>query len=188
MRFYVKKTLLPTLGIALLLASCVQSLHPLYTEKDLLFEPKLVGTWESEGGNLWIFLKSGKKSYDLVYTEKETPAKFAAHLVKLGSYQFLDLFPTSIDLKNDLQQAHLLPTHMFFRVWLEKDTLRLAILEHDWLKKMIDENKTNIKHEVVDKRVVLTASTSALQKFIAQNADDPGAFPRPKTSLTRRRP
>lgn len=183
----MKTTILVALGIALLLASCVQSLHPLYTEKDLIFEPALVGTWESEGGNLWIFLKSDEKSYDLVYTEKETPAKFSAHLVKLGNYRFLDLYPMSVDLKNDLQQASILYTHTIFRVWLEKDTLRLAILEHDWLKKMVDEKKVSVKHEVVDKRVVLTASTGELQQFILAHADNPEAFPKPKTGLTRRR-
>lgn len=180
-------TILTTLGIALLLASCVQSLHPLYTDKDLVFEPALVGTWESEGGNLWIFLKSGEKSYELVYQEKETPAKFQAHLVKLGQYQFLDLYPASLDLKNDLQQAHILYTHTFFRVWLEHDTLRLAILEHDWLKRMIDQKKISIKHEVVDKRVILTAPTKDLQKFVLKYANDPEAFPKPKTGLTRHR-
>jgi hypothetical protein len=182
-----KPTIATLLSFAVLIASCVQSLHPLYTDKDLIFEPAIVGTWESEGGNLWIFLKSGEKSYELVYQEKETPARFQAHLVKLGQYQFLDLYPTSLDLKNDLQQAHILYTHTFFRVWLDHDTLRLAILEHDWLKKMLDEKKVTIKHEVVDKRVVLTASTKDLQKFVMKYANDPGAFPKPKTGLHRRR-
>jgi hypothetical protein len=182
-----KRTPFMLLLFALLIASCVQSLHPLYTQKELVFEPKLVGTWESEGGNLWIFLKSSEKSYDLIYTEKETPAKFAAHLVKLGTHRFLDLYPISIDLKNDLQQAHLLPTHMFFRVWLDKDTLRLATLEHDWLKKMIDEKKISTQHEVVDRRVVLTAPTAELQQLVVAHADDHGAFPKPRTGLTRRR-
>lgn len=182
-----KLTIVTTFIAILLLASCVQSLHPLYTEKDLIFDPVLVGTWESEGGNLWIFHKSGEKSYELVYQEKETPAKFQAHLVKLGHYRFLDLYPMSLDLKNDLQQAHILYTHTFFRVWLEQDTLRLAILEHDWLKKMVDKKKVNIKHEVVDRRIVLTAATKDLQKFIVKYADDPEAFPKPKTGLQRRR-
>ena len=31
--------------LAVFLGGCVLSLHPLYTEKDLIFEEKLLGTW-----------------------------------------------------------------------------------------------------------------------------------------------
>lgn len=182
-----KTTIFATLGIALLIVSCVQSLHPLYTEKDLVFEPALVGTWAGEGGNLWIFLKSGEKAYELIYVEKESPAKFLAHLVRLDKFLFLDLFPESPDLKNDLQQAHLLNTHTFSRVWLDGDTLRLAMLEHDWIRTMIDQKKTTIKHERLDNRIVLTASTKELQNLIGKHGDNNEAFPKPKSGLIRRK-
>lgn len=180
-----KTTIVTALGIALLIASCVQSLHPLYTDKDVVFEPKLIGTWKGESDNLWIFLKHGEKSYELVYTEKGSPAKFAANLVKLGQVYFLDLFPESPDLKNDLQQAHLLNVHTFSRVWLEDDTLRLAMLEHDWLKTMIESKKVRIKHELLGDQIVLTAPTKELQQFVVRHANDKGAFPRPKTGMVR---
>jgi len=170
---------------ALVLAGCVQSLHPLYTDNDRTFEPKLIGTWKGEGDNLWIFLRHGDKSYELIYTEKGSPAKFEANLVKLGQALFLDLFPQSPDLKNDLQQAHLLNVHTFSRVWIEDDTLRLAMLEHDWLKTMIDSGKVNIQHEVLDRQVVLTAPTKELQQFVVRHANDKGAFPRPKDGMAR---
>lgn len=173
--------------LAIAASGCVQSLHPLYTDKELVFEPGLVGTWASEGGNLWIFLQSGKKAYELVYTEKGTPAKFSAHLVRLGKFLFLDLSPKSPDLKNDLQQAHLLNTHTFSRIWLDRDTLRMTMLEHDWLKKMIDQKKMKIKHERLSDRIVLTASTKDLQRFALRHADDNGAFPKPKTGMVRQK-
>lgn len=176
-----------TFAIALLIASCVQSLHPLYTDKELVFEPRLVGTWKGEGGNLWIFLKSGDKAYELIYTEKGSPAKFSAHLVKLGKFLFLDLFPQSPELKNDLQQAHLLNVHTFSRLWLEDDTLRLAMLEQDWLKKMITQKKIQIKHERLGDGIVLTASTKDLQKLALNYANNSDAFPIPKTWLTRQK-
>ena len=154
------------LGIALLLAGCVQSLHPLFSDEDLFFEPTLIGTWAGESGNLWTFLKSGEKAYELIYTEKKTPAKFSARLGRLGNFLFLDLRPEMPDMQNDLQQAHMLATHTFSRVWMEGDTLRLAMLEHDWLKKMIDQKKLKIKHERLGDQILLTASTKGLQKFV----------------------
>jgi hypothetical protein len=178
---------LATLLFTLFVASCVQSLHPLYSDDTLFFEPSLVGTWAGDGGDMWIFLQKGKKSYELVYTEKGTPAKFDANLVKLGPYLFLDLFPTSVDFTNDLQQAHLLSTHTFLRLWLDEDTLRLTMLEHDWLRRMIDEKRVAIKHERLKERIVLTASTPDLQKFMQTYGDNTEAFPKPKTGLARQK-
>lgn len=175
------------LAIALLLAGCVQSLHPLFSDKDLLFEPALIGTWAGEGGNLWTFLKSEKKAYELVYTEKKTPAKFAARLGRLGKALFLDLRPQMPDMENDLQQAHLLSTHTFSRVWIDGDTLRLAMLEHDWLKKMIDQKKLTINHERLGDQILLTASTRQLKGFVLKYADDNEAFPKPEKGLVRKR-
>lgn len=182
------KTILITVSIALLFAGCVQSLHPLFTDKDLVFEPALIGTWAEEGtSTLWIFLKSGEKSYELIYTEKGTPAKFAAHLVRLGKFLFLDTFPESPDLKNDLQSAHLLNTHTFWKVWLDADTLRMTMLEHDWLKTMIEQKKLKIKHERLGERIVLTAPTNELQKFVTKYAESTKAFPKPEHGLIRQK-
>ena len=33
------------LGLVVLLAGCFPSLHPLYTEEDLVYDSALVGTW-----------------------------------------------------------------------------------------------------------------------------------------------
>ena len=54
----------------------VLSVHPLYFEKDLVFEQDLVGTWgpkehEKDLEELWIFKKSGDKSYRLIIKVKD---------------------------------------------------------------------------------------------------------------------
>ena len=54
----------------------VLSVHPLYFEKDLVFESDLVGTWgpkehEKDLSELWIFKKSGEKSYQLILRVKD---------------------------------------------------------------------------------------------------------------------
>jgi len=68
-------------GAAVLLAGCITSLHPFYTEENLIFDPSLLGTWvvidpetgreEAEDGMTWTFTQSGEKGYDLIVTEKE---------------------------------------------------------------------------------------------------------------------
>jgi hypothetical protein len=63
--------LMVALGLVAFMAGCVPSLHPLFTEEDLVYDPALVGTWaEKEGEDIWTFRKSGENAYDLIYTEE----------------------------------------------------------------------------------------------------------------------
>ena len=181
------------LGIFVLSVSCVLSLHPLYTEKDLVVEPKLEGNWaDKEGKEFWTFEKSGEKSYKLTIVQKEKGSesseksgedesvKFDVHLVKLGNYIFMDLYPQEPDIKNDFYKWHLLPAHSFSRIWIEQDIVRISMLSIDWFKKMIEKKKVKIAYEKIDEnRFVLTAPTEKLQKFILKYAEDSEAFPEP---------
>ncbi len=172
----------------LLIAGCVRSLHPLYTEKDLVFDEKLLGTWlkDGEGTDTWVFQKAGENSYYLIETEKGAPARFEAHLVKLGSYYFLDLIPSEMDTKNDFYKLHFVPVHTFSRIWLEKDSFRFGMFDNDWLRDMIEQKKITIGHERDEKALLLTAPTADLQKLVLQYADDPKAFPRGEKMLRQR--
>ncbi len=181
-------------GIAILFMSCVRSLHPLFDKKDLVFEPALVGTWaEKDSKNTWTFQKSGDKAYSLVFYEQEhgsldkepkgDSAGFAARLGRLGKFTFLDLFPEERDeygnTRNTLYNLHILPAHTIWRVWLEADELRLALLDNGWLKEMIQAKKVEIAHEEIDGAIIVTASTHQLQEFVLQHAEDADAFPNP---------
>ncbi len=98
------------LGMAALLTGClvVPSLHPFYTDKDTVFEPALVGSWQEYqmGGNatppaipqVWAFSKSedadrAPNGYNLIVGTKGYTATYQAYLVKVGDSLFLDLFP-----------------------------------------------------------------------------------------------
>lgn len=175
------RTIMVALGLAVLVAGCVPSLHPLFTEEDLVYDPALVGTWaEEEGEDIWIFRKSGDNAYDLIYSQKGVPARFDAHLVRIEEFLFLDTYPGEPDIKNDFYVVHLVPAHTLSRIWIEGDILRYAMLNLGWLKRMITEKKVDIAHERVDKEIVLTASTKELQEFFFKYAEDEEAFPDPK--------
>ena len=55
--------MLVLMAMAVLLAGCVLSLEPLYTQKDEIFDPALLGVWvnEHEFGT-WIFSRRPKKT------------------------------------------------------------------------------------------------------------------------------
>lgn len=163
---------------ALFMVSCfVTSVHPLYTKKDLTFVPELLGTWEND--DVWTFEQSGKNAYELTIKEQDDakPGVYETHLVKLGKYLFLDLYPDEAEIEDYGYDVHFVPTHSFWRIEIEKDVLRIAYIDIEWLEKMIDGNKVNIAHVRLEDRVVLTAPTEDLQKFVLKYAEDTDAFP-----------
>ncbi|HKV42927.1 MAG TPA: hypothetical protein VJX67_27270 [Blastocatellia bacterium] len=87
-----------------------------------------------------------------------------------------------------LANSSLRRAHYFFRVWSDGSTMRLAALDEDWLAKASEQGQISISHAIVDsgdKDFVLTATTSELQKFMAERANTPEAFP-DTTELTRK--
>jgi hypothetical protein len=191
----MKRIILTAGGLALLLVTgcIVTSVNPLYTEKDLVFEPALVGAWsEGEGKDTWAFEKAGERKYKLLHTdEKGRIGEFEAHLLKLDKYQFLDLHLVDPGQKEEWQINELAalaiimrPGHLFFKVSQIQPTLQLSALDEDWLKKLLEKDPKVIQHERIqfgsdntnDYRYVLTAETKALQKFVLKYADSEEAF------------
>ena len=106
----MKKLLLLLAGL-LSLTGCVpvDSLNPLYTDKDLAFDESLLGSWvgpdKGEEGGLEILAREqdGKKSYILVMTDKNNSLNvlkktiYHARLVKLNEHLFLDVVQESFE-------------------------------------------------------------------------------------------
>jgi hypothetical protein len=188
-----RKTTVISLFLLLALAGCVRSLYPLFTEDDLYFMPELVGTWISEEGkDTWNFTKEGEKEYILHHYQAEyeetggikisgDTVKFLAQLGKLNKYFFLDIFPNKPEtkVKNSFYNYHLLPVHTISKLWIEGDTLKLSMLDNDWLEKMIDNNAFNIAHARPNDQFILTASTEELQALVIKYAENSKAFPNP---------
>lgn len=183
------KLILPTALAALAFAGClVPSVNPLYTEKDLIFDPALVGTW-GEAGNedRHIFARDGDNAYTWTSRDKESTNVFRAHLLKLGEHRFLDavLTRTSDEWKGVGRTAVVVrPAHLFFKVEMEKPTLRVRAFSTEWLDKALEADPKAVAHERIHEpdvdeekgRVMLTASTADLQKFILKHVEESKAF------------
>jgi len=183
-----KATTIISLGVLFLMAGCIPSVHPLYTQQDLIFDPSLVGEWAGKDGKqTWTFTKSGENAYKvLCVDEKGMKGEFAAHLLKVGERRFLDFYPADPHLQqNDFYTCHLLPVHTFMRVQRQEDTLQMAFMKPDWIKKHLQENPAAIKHEKVDDGVLLTAQPKELQAFLIKHDKTPDAWDE-CGSLTRR--
>ena len=182
----MRKTMLAaTAVIAAAMLGCIPSLHSLFTDKDLVVEPALAGTWTSDDGKTKFTFKpkSDSKAYELVCEEKEHgTATLEARVGRIGKHLIADTAITDYDnlgIKTDIAKFHLVPTRLFTRIAIEGDTLRYATLNVEWLKKGIEEKKLTIAHALVNDMLVLTATTADLQAFLAKHADDSGAFQEP---------
>jgi len=178
-------------GVLLLSAGCVRSLHPMYTEKDLVFEPSLIGQWaEDDSKEIWAFSKADTNAYQLVYTD-DTGAQgtFNVRLLNIEGNLFLDFFPAELDLKeNAFYVFHLLPVHTFVRVKQIEPTLQMSSPDLDWLKKHIAADPGAIRHEKLGDEIILTAAVKDLQAFWLKHLDTEGAFGDPIDLKRKKRP
>ena len=196
---------LAVLALTIGALSCVWSLQPLFEEKDLVFEPGLVGTWTTaDHENTWIFGKAqNSNAYVLDYHQAEfdpdgsssdkksvpgDTVRFQARLGRLGSRLFLDLFPEEKGnpwVHNDLFNWHLIRAHTICRVSLAKDELQLDWLDEDWLKEALKSGKITIAHAPAEDGLVVTAPTKELQQMVLKYAEDKDAFPPSEDVLQR---
>jgi len=201
--------------LAALLGGCVpvMSLHPLFTEEDLVFEEKLLGTWVDDPNSpksTWEFKRivdSSKKEWEfdlpqkpekayklILFDYKEvTKGSFFAHVVKLIDRLFLDVYPSQlpsakIDPNEDwvFNTLFLIPGHSFAIIDSIEPQLKIRWTTQDEMEKLFEEEPKAIKHELVEDRIILTASTKKLQAFVLKYADDKRVFPA-KAVLTRKK-
>jgi hypothetical protein len=182
------------IGMIIIFQSCtIFSLHPLYEEKDLLEEPRLLGLWQDtdDGDEFVSFEKLEDKKYLFRYMEQQgkdgemmdlDTVSFEAGLLKIGDHHFLDLFPYYEGDKDEVYYLfrNFIPTHSFLKIEWADQKLVLYIFEYDRMKKLFEQNRIRIKHELIDDDyIVITASTEDLQRFIKKYADDKEAFDEP---------
>jgi hypothetical protein len=152
--------------------SSVVSLQPFVPEKESITDPALPGTWtDAEGKDTYVVRQSGD-AYTITYVEKSgTAYQFNARLWKCGDAMLLDLVSTS-------EAPFHLPVHFAMRVWIERDSLRIAYLDSDWFKKLAAEQLATQK---VDDRLVITATPVATRAFLLAYGANEKAHGEPET-------
>ena len=182
---FAKKSLISAVVLLLsLLVACgpAFSIHPLYTDKDGVFDPALLGTWIDSTGDTspLIFERGDADSYKAITQLNDNTnvdSVFEVHLVKLGGRVFLDAVQTKNRIAGQGVELGLaVPAHILGQVSVEGNVLHMSLLDQEWMGKQLKAGKISIPHEDVDGDLVLTASTLELQKFVLDHADDAEAF------------
>ena len=204
----MKKIALTTAFAFLLifLSSCLTTLHPIFTVKDLTYDPKLIGTWniEREGNKERVIISNlatensvelpgnisdiKEKGYLISYQHEDSrnPERYIAFLARIGKYLYFDYYPAykKEDQKIDeFFEAHFIKMHTSYRVEILNDgSFELSQLDGSYVKNLIDQKKIRISHEAsADDDIVITASTSELQQYLIKYGDEPEAYESKKT-------
>jgi hypothetical protein len=204
----MKKIILTTAFAFLLifLSSCLTTLHPIFTVKDLAYDPKLIGVWniEREGNKERVIISnlatenslelpgniSGikEKGYLISYQHEDSrnPERYIAFLVRIGKYLYFDYYPAYKKEDQKIDEffgAHFVKMHTSYRVEILNDgSFELSQLDGSYVKSLIDQKKIRISHEAgPDDDIVITASTSELQQYLIKYGDEPEAYESKKT-------
>jgi hypothetical protein len=170
--------------IATLLGGCVvQSIQPLFSEKEYVSVPNLTGTWvQKDDGKqvgVWVF-STNELRYRLAQTdEKGRKATFDVVAGKIGTNTFLDFTLNEIephDSLNDFAAVSLIGAHVFAKVSKKGGALILVGMNYDWLEMHLKENPKAVTHILQQERPILTATTEELQRFVAKHANNAAAF------------
>ena len=168
-----KRNLIALAAVAILLAACIPSVSPFYTDKDVVFDQRLLGEWQEAGNTnnpeIWKFAQSTNNAFSLTVTESGKTGEFNAHLFKLKQEEFLDLIPSDCNYASnqaDLVSFAMFPGHLLMHVTAIEPSLKIATFDYDWLEKFLSENPQALAHHKEYDRIVLTADTKALQNFV----------------------
>jgi hypothetical protein len=176
------QTLIALASVVVLLSACIPSVNPYYTEKDVVFDPRLLGTWGDPGDSKesWRFEAADEKAYKFSVTEEGGKAgSFEARLFKLKGQLFLDIIPKEAELRDDqagLVGASLIPGHLLIRIREIEPTLKADFFDWDWLKKHLENNPKALRHRKNGNDIVLLAEPRALQRFVMQHLKDGELF------------
>jgi hypothetical protein len=178
------------LAVTILLAGCVvSSVYPFYTEKDIVFDASLLGRWDlinpqnnlGDTNEFIQFQTLGKSSYfmGMKMSDNETDW-FEVHLFELKGQKFLD---AQAPITNQCFGFGFLAEHFVSKVANYTNTLHLAWLREDWTEELLEKDPQTLRHMVVydtpedtNGRIVLTADTIDLQKFILKYEANTNAF------------
>jgi len=186
-------------AVVLCLAGCLTTLHPIFTAKDLITDPRLIGNWEkakdktkviyrqpnaNELSNLSPALQSEAGKIYMLDEEDERGGIRStnyAFMVKLGKYYYMDYYPASEKERRSADNffaAHYIPMHSIYRIeFKNNNSFDVQRLDGGYLEKLIKNKQIRIRHEVMeDGGIFITAPTEELQQYLIKYSDVPEAY------------
>ncbi|HEY6503646.1 MAG TPA: hypothetical protein VIZ28_06685 [Chitinophagaceae bacterium] len=201
----MKKSLLVLFGFLLLIIfnSCLSTLYPFFTEKDVVFNSAIIGEWRytarsGKGSILFEAIPNAKlselapgirkiagKGYLATWIDSagSVDSKYFVFLVRIGNSLYMDHYPAEMDYEKpveDIFKQHHLKKHSCYRIDIRNnDGFEMKLLERSFLDDLIAKNQIRIHYEekgVYDNKTIITAPTEELQAYVLKYGDNPKAY------------
>jgi hypothetical protein len=178
-------------------SGCLSTLHPLFTDKDLVFDARLLGAWKTGNGDEAIVFEKGNpqlfselpealqkisgNAY-LVTKQKDGQVKrYHAFLCRIGKELYLDYFPAETERQkkyDEFYKSHFIKMHSFYRVrFKDNNSFEIGQFDEQYLRDLIDKKQVRIQYEVrLDGSYLITAPTEELQQYVTKYGDDEAAY------------
>jgi hypothetical protein len=165
------------------------SLNPFFADGTATVD--VGGRWIAEGDEPFglVFRPTGQHSWAVGLldcapdADPATALEESGAVVSLGELDgqlYWDMTVEDTHALGDLAQEHLLGLHSVARLRLEGDSMEVAYLDPDWLRKALADGRVELEHFLEggqeDGSTILTASTADLESFLQEYGDDAEAF------------
>lgn len=154
-------------------AGCVSTVHPVYMDEDLIFEPALLGAWHpigAKGAERAVITRTDTLEYAVVYTDESgQEGRFIGHLARIGGTLLFDMLPEPLSAGNGAYHGQFVATHLVLRIDRIAPTLRYRFISDDGLpgyRGIPELHGWCCEHG----QYILTSSTSELQHLLTGGA------------------
>jgi len=158
-----------------------------YTHNDIIFDSNLVGKWSNDpndaNASIYCEFKATEptKAYTVFLGREGKQGAAHAVLFKLNDQKFLDI-DKSLENNNDVSVKMLsFSGHLIVRLDQISPELRFATMDETKMTALIESEPNDIEYCRLQDRILLTAPTQKLQKFLLQHAKDENLFTNPQT-------
>ncbi len=194
-------TILVGLVTAAIMFGCMPSLHPLYSDSDIVFDEGLIGDWsEEDEEEIWTFEQGEGGGYYLTITEIEDDDEagdvddeddaegeddddidddnggeavaLRAYVFELNGRRLIDFHADPPELSGTSYEDLMLPMHWFGTIEIADDYFDIALMEGDTLLSMIKAGVNVPAYVDMNGFPLLTAPTEELQAFVRDHMDD----------------
>ena len=115
--------------------------------------------------------------YVMTVKDGDEVDEYQAHLAQIGDDIFIDLYASDSKVTDKaLGSMVWFPVHMFMKLELDGDQLRLIQFDLEKMNKLFESNLIRMRHENVDGTVLITAQPKEIQKFLDKYSDDESVF------------
>ena len=159
----------------------VLALDRFYEESAIVFDERLLGTWQDKDDNVTVTVeRSDWRAYRVHYVHPIDTRVLSAYLFKVKDAFYLDLSP----LRGEDAGPFLLPAHTLVRLTVAANEISVSSLDFDWFSEALSKQAlpASLKPSRGERnQVVLGADRAALVKWLASRPDKDPAFAEPAT-------